>query len=43
MTGRYVERDTDPLRALSDKVENRIAAAMNGKDAEILEVNGAKR
>lgn len=31
MTGRYVNRDADPLRTLSDKVENRITAAMNSK------------
>jgi len=30
MTGRYVNRDADPLRALSDKVESRVAAAMGG-------------
>jgi integrase len=33
MTGRYVNRDADPLRALSDKVEGRIAAAMGGSKA----------
>ena len=33
----------DPLRALSDKVENRIAAAMNGGSGEVVELNGAKR
>jgi integrase len=30
MTGRYVERDTNPLRAAADQVSGRIAAAMNG-------------
>ncbi len=34
MTGRYVNRDAHPLRALSDKVENRIASAMEGKTAQ---------
>jgi integrase len=29
MTGRYVERDVDPLRVLTDKVEDRVAAAMD--------------
>ena len=28
MTGRYVNKDTDPLKELSDRVEERIAAAM---------------
>ena len=40
MTGRYVERDADPLRVLSDKVENRIAAAMKGKSGEVVEIKG---
>ncbi|HEY0835625.1 MAG TPA: tyrosine-type recombinase/integrase [Azospirillum sp.] len=31
MTGRYVNRDANPLRELSDKVENRIAAALRAK------------
>ena len=30
MTDRYVNRDFDPLRVLSDRVESRIAAAMRG-------------
>ena len=33
MTGRYVERDNDPLRAASDQVASRIAAAMEGQQA----------
>ena len=37
MTGRYVSRDADPLRALSDKVESRIAAAMAGGSGEVVE------
>ena len=28
MTGRYVERTADPLRALADRVADRVAAAM---------------
>jgi len=36
MTGRYVERDTDPLRAAADHVSGRIAAAMAGKTAEVV-------
>lgn len=43
MTGRYVERDDDPLRALSNKVEKRIAAAMSGHDADVVEMPGRKR
>lgn len=31
MTGRYVNRDANPLRDLSDKVESRITAALNAK------------
>jgi integrase len=31
MTGRYVSRDPDPLRSLSNQVENRIASAMRGE------------
>ena len=35
MTGRYVERDTNPMRAAADQVAGRIAAAMNsGTDPE---------
>ena len=33
MTSRYVNRDADPLRQLSDQVEGRIAAAMAGGEA----------
>ena len=37
MTGRYVHRETDPLRAAADTVSGRIAAAMAGdKGAEIV-------
>lgn len=32
MTGRYVNKDTSPLRELSDRVEARIANAMAGRD-----------
>ena len=31
MTGRYVNRDADPLRELSDRVEGRIDAALRGR------------
>jgi integrase len=33
MTGRYVNRDAAPLRALSDRVEHRISSALAGKSA----------
>ncbi|MDH3581127.1 MAG: hypothetical protein OEM91_10950 [Hyphomicrobiales bacterium] len=37
MTGRYVNKDTTPLRELSDRVEERIAAAMaGGSDGEVV-------
>jgi len=35
MTGRYVERAADPMRALADQVSNRVAAAMGGREAEV--------
>ncbi len=37
MTGRYVERDADPVRALTDVVQSRIAAAMSGKSGEVVD------
>jgi len=36
MTGRYVERAADPMRALADQVSNRVAAAMDGQEAKVL-------
>ncbi|MSP80480.1 MAG: DUF4102 domain-containing protein [Rhodospirillales bacterium] len=36
MTARYVGRDADPLRALADKVSERIAAAMSGHSGEVV-------
>jgi integrase len=36
MTGRYVERDDDPIRAAADHVSGHIAAALAGKSAEVL-------
>lgn len=39
MTGRYVEKDTNPLRLLSDRVEGRIAGAMRGKSAQVIPLN----
>lgn len=43
MTGRYVNRDADPLRALNDVIENRISAAMKGEDAEVISLEAQKR
>jgi integrase len=40
MTGRYVERAVDPVRALADKVSGRIAAAMNGTSGEVVPLRG---
>lgn len=43
MTSRYVNRDADPLRALSDKVEARISAALapKGSGAKLVKLQGA--
>jgi len=38
MTGRYVEKDADPLQRAADAVANRIAAAMEGKQATVAAV-----
>jgi integrase len=38
MTGRYVERATDPMRALADQVSKRVAAAMEGRDAAVVPI-----
>ena len=40
MTGRYVSRDVDPLRALTDAVSARIGAALNdrGTPAEVVSI-----
>ena len=39
MTGRYVEKATEPLRAAADAVSGRVAAAMNGRqEAEVVEL-----
>jgi integrase len=36
MTGRYVNRDADPLKALAGRVSERIAAAMTGETAAVV-------
>jgi integrase len=43
MTGRYVNHDAGPLRALSDRVEERIASALAGKTAEVVVLPTAAR
>jgi integrase len=40
MTGRYVNRDAAPLRALADRVGNRIAGALAGNTAQEIELPG---
>ncbi len=42
MTSRYVNRDVDPLRALAERVESRIAAAMAGGTAEVVSIEGRR-
>ncbi|MGE0735297.1 MAG: tyrosine-type recombinase/integrase [Alphaproteobacteria bacterium] len=42
MTGRYVEKDSDPLRRAADAVGGRIAAAMDGKAAKVVKLGGRK-
>ena len=43
MSGRYVERGTDPLRAAADSVAGKISRAMEGKEAEVVELSKAKQ
>ena len=43
MTGRYVARDTDPLRHLSDQVESRVAAAMSGAAADVEKIPAQRK
>jgi len=38
MTGRYVNRHVDPLRAAADAVSGQIAAALNGPAGEVVEM-----
>jgi integrase len=40
MTGKYVNRFVDPLRAAADAVSQQIAAAMKGESAEVVEMPG---
>ena len=43
MTGRYVERDFDPMRAAANQVSGRIAAAMEGKEGQVVPLAPIKR
>ncbi len=43
MTGRYVEKDADPLKRAADAVSARIAAAMEGKSADVVPLPGPGR
>jgi len=40
MTGRYVERDIDPLRVAANHVSERIAAALQGETGEVIRLYG---
>jgi hypothetical protein len=42
MAGRYVSRNADPLRAAADAVSGQIAAAMEGKPAEVVSIKDAR-
>jgi integrase len=42
MAGRYVSRNADPLRAAADVVSAQIAAALDGKPAEVVELRKAR-
>jgi integrase len=43
MTGRYVSRHVDPLRAAADVVSGQIAAALEGKPAEVVPLRRGER
>jgi integrase len=43
MTGRYVERNVDPLRAAAEAISSRIAAAMAGNRAEVVPLAGPRK
>jgi integrase len=43
MAGRYVNRNVDPLREAADAVSGRIAAALDGKVAEVVPLRGERR
>jgi integrase len=43
MTGRYVERNTDPLRAAVETVVGQIDAAMSGREADVIALDKRRR
>lgn len=43
MTGRYVERAIDPMRATADAVSRRVDAALSGRDAQVVDLPGNAR
>jgi integrase len=43
MTGKYVAADVNPLREAADRVSGQIAGAMEGREAEVVELSKAKR
>jgi hypothetical protein len=43
MTGRYVERNADPLRAAAEAVSSQIAAAMAGAKADVVPLAKQRR
>jgi integrase len=43
MTGRYVSRHADPLRAAADAVSGQIAAALNGPAGDVVQMPKAGR
>ena len=42
MAGRYVSRNADPLRQAADVVSGQIAAALDGKPAEVVSIRGGR-
>jgi integrase len=42
ITGRYVARAADPLRAVADQVAGRVAAAMDGRKASVVSLDRAR-
>ena len=43
MTGRYVERDTDPLRDSANHVSGKIAAALSGSEGQVISLSRTNR
>jgi len=43
MTNRYVSKQDDPLKALSEKIESQVSSSMAGKTAKIVSMNDARK